>query len=951
MRIRSLAIALSAPVLIAQVLPKRPQILVDVDLFQAVMADDARALQRALAAGANPNGKEPSGLTPLFFCALHGDGYQLASQLIRAGSRVEGLQIDGARISPATVAVATLNYPLLRVLQQAGADLKQVDEEGRNLLHVAASAPDSEFRAARKAHGRAAETLECLLKIGLPLDGMNRAGFSPLTRALADGQAEIAQALLEHGASIQVRPSTELPPILRAAQLGHPGLLRALLAKGADPKVQDSKGATALSLLTEAPDVAPPELMEAFLVLVQAGLNPRSFPTRRPTLLHRFIENKEANGHVLATVLDAGLDVDALDAAGRSHLCVALSKGQREIVHLLLDRGASLAPRGGKPPLLEATQGRDLDMIRLLLDRGADPDSADPGGQTAAMAAARNGDWQSRSLKLLLEYGADPRRTDAEGQGLLHYAASQNSTGDTVKILLEKGLSVLAADKEGRTPLHVAAEKGAYATLQLLLNDPKAALNGRDVQGRTPLVYATMDNYYGTRVLELLHSRGASLDPPKGELLPTALLEAIEKGHVQNAQWLLSRGADPARVDARGRTPLRLAVEKGQFQIVQEMLRRNGPKDAVLAGELLVLAAQQGQAEVVRLLLDWGGNPNTSRSEDGVTPLLAACQIVSPEIVKLLLVGGAKADALSRDGRTAFMHLGIKNNSPEAGRINNCWEMLQKAGVDIRAKDLNGETALFQALRLGAPGMEMAKGLIAAGLDPKVRDKNGKPPLPPSLLLVLDKPDTCRQWLGMGADPNERIQGQWPILVVALARRNWESARLLIDHGSNIHASDSNEVEPFGYAAAYAPEELLRLLIRKGAHLSHRDKDADTPLGEALFNGNRANVKILIEAGARAGDAFRGDWSAFALLLKDNPQEAVALLRTKDEAERSKGDRALVGIWTYGALAAAVINDDSESLSRAKKLGLDFGILPRKAIPLLELAELIGKRKAAAVLE
>jgi len=50
-------------------------------------------------------------------------------------------------------------------------------------------------------------------------------------------------------------------------------------------------------------------------------------------------------------------------------------------------------------------------------------------------------------------------------------------------------------------------------------------------------------------------------------------------------------------------------------------------------------------------------------------------------------------------------------------------------------------------------------------------------------------------------------------------------------------------------------------------------------------------------------------------------------------------------------LAAAVINDDSESLSRAKKLGLDFGILPRKAIPLLELAELIGKRKAAAVLK
>lgn len=76
---------------------------------------------------------------------------------------------------------------------------------------------------------------------------------------------------------------------------------------------------------------------------------------------------------LLRTLLDAGAEVDAANVQGATPLCLALEQRNSAAARLLLDRGATVHVRGTAPPLFIAAQNRDLEMVRLLLSRGADP--------------------------------------------------------------------------------------------------------------------------------------------------------------------------------------------------------------------------------------------------------------------------------------------------------------------------------------------------------------------------------------------------------------------------------------------------------------------------------------------------------------------------------------------------------------------------------------------------
>ena len=118
----------------------------------------------------------------------------------------------------------------------------------------------------------------------------------------------------------------------------------------------------------------------------------------------------------LRTLLDedAAL-VDATAADGFRPLALAAFFGHEEGVRLLLERGADVGARGTgeiRTTALEAASSADDTAIaRVLLDAGADPRSAQPGGVTPLHAAAQN---RNRELyDLLVERGADPgARTD-----------------------------------------------------------------------------------------------------------------------------------------------------------------------------------------------------------------------------------------------------------------------------------------------------------------------------------------------------------------------------------------------------------------------------------------------------------------------------------------------------------------------------------------------------------
>ncbi|GAA4202494.1 hypothetical protein GCM10023074_37430 [Microbispora amethystogenes] len=167
-------------------------------------------------------------------------------------------------------------------------------------------------------------------------------------------------------------------------------------------------------------------------------------------------------------------------AQGTTPLYRASAGGHHEIVRLLLDHGADPDRPSGGPeeglPLCAAACWDHAATVQALLDGGADPDAAEEGGWTPLLWAAANGNLESADV--LLDAGADPDLPDEDGDTPLTLAALFGAYG-IVWSLLEHGADPAAPGWDGATPLEIAARLAA-ADLETVLRDDAAARLGRE---------------------------------------------------------------------------------------------------------------------------------------------------------------------------------------------------------------------------------------------------------------------------------------------------------------------------------------------------------------------------------------------------------------------------------------------------------------------------------------
>ena len=229
------------------------------------------------------------------------------------------------------------------------------------------------------------------------------------------------------------------------------------------------------------------------------------------------------------------------------------------------------------------------------------------------------------------------------------------TTGDVeaVRSALAGGADPNAPDESGCTPLCRTVSAGVDAPLSMhlevirLLVGSGAKIDAPSPGGDTPLLLSLRKGRSFTEVTELLLELGAD---PNGSG-PTGFsgkmsdgecplnAAAREPASVRQLELLLSRGADVRLRDGTGRSPLESAV--------------TSPHPSV---------------EKVRLLLDAGADVNETFSlweEEGVTPLMAAAALGSPDLIRLLLDRGALAALSSRSGLRA------RDYALRAGREEN----------------------------------------------------------------------------------------------------------------------------------------------------------------------------------------------------------------------------------------------------------------------------------------
>ncbi|WP_246846809.1 ankyrin repeat domain-containing protein [Leptospira barantonii] len=219
-------------------------------------------------------------------------------------------------------------------------------------------------------------------------------------------------------------------------------------------------------------------------------------------LIAKIKQNDTTNARKL---IQDGADVN-FDYYGRSPLGYAIEKGNIEIVQLLLEKGADANSEFDREPMLIHAQRvggiPDLDIhlkiIRLLVEKGkANLEiSSSSGGNNRPLHEAVSlfgSEHKYEYAKYFIENGADVNAKNDDGQTPLHlvtYFAEDKK--EIMKLLLKHGAKINSKNNQGQTPLHIAARMNRPWVVKYFLSQG-ANQNIKDKSGKTPFEYETAD--------------------------------------------------------------------------------------------------------------------------------------------------------------------------------------------------------------------------------------------------------------------------------------------------------------------------------------------------------------------------------------------------------------------------------------------------------------------------
>jgi len=275
-----------------------------------------------------------------------------------------------------------------------------------------------------------------LIAGGADVHAKSKGGFTPLSFAARRGDVESARLLLEKGADPNETAPGGLNVLLLATDSGREAFAIFLLEHGANPNSADRDGLTPLHIALRSG---------------MSALHGVQHDPRYGELSLNYLFRPTMSGLVKA-LLEHGANPNA-----------QIAKGSRKSPSSASDR-PKIGLAGATPFLLSAGAA-EVEIMRALLDKGADPKLTSEDKTTPLMAAAGVGLSENRSaagearaleaVKLLVELGADPNASNKWGTTAVHGAA-YTGANEIIQYLVEKGASLNVIDQYGQTPLSIA---------------------------------------------------------------------------------------------------------------------------------------------------------------------------------------------------------------------------------------------------------------------------------------------------------------------------------------------------------------------------------------------------------------------------------------------------------------------------------------------------------------
>lgn len=522
-----------------------------------------------------------------------------------------------------------------------------------------------------------------------------------------------------------------------------------------DPQDSNSVVSLAASLHNQAKRDESIKYYKEYLRLEPKASN-RAAVEQQIALLERTPEPLFRNGMLIVMIQEGdAANVAALLTSGadpnykssydsQTPLSAAARKGSLEVVKLLLSRGAkdddgvafiaayetgntdiekllqqaaSPTPKALSRLLSVAIRKGDTARAQSLITSGIDA-----AGLDAALVLAVN-QYVERVevIRLLLDKGARVNQPDLYRTPLMLAAGKGHI--ETVKLLLARGADVNATAKEDITALTIAVQSNNVTVVRLLLTagaDAKAR-NLLYLAAGAPWVAEGDENQEpgptSKEVLQLLLDTGAIAKSPEGD---SALRVA---NSLEKVKLLLAGGANPNTKGSYGSTPLIVAADRGNSQIVEALLSAGADVNAQKPegdSALLVLfkpryrrreiSVEQYPVLVRTLLRAKNINVNT-QNKNGETALMRAVRLGNIESVRLLLGAGANTNAADKVGDTAYL-LAYKNGNTEIEKLLTTAAAPQKTPGSLNA---------FLVAAIAKKDPAKVKELLKQGADPNYR--------------------------------------------------------------------------------------------------------------------------------------------------------------------------------------------------------------------------------------
>ncbi|XP_061190501.1 uncharacterized protein LOC133198422 [Saccostrea echinata] len=711
------------------------------------------------------------------------------------------------------------NVDVFQFLIEKGLDFKSTTNEGKTVLHLSCmngelemckylvnkhseliEISDNDGRTVLHdaAWGGNVDAFQFLIEKGLDFQSTTNKGKTVLHQSCMNGKLEMCKYLVnKHSELIEISDDDEETALHDAALGGNVDVFKLLIEKGLDFKSTTNKGKTVLHQSCMNGKLE----MCKYLVNKHSELIEISDDVGR-TVLHGAAWGGNVN--VFKLLIEKGLDFKSTTNKGKTVLHQSCMNGKLEMCKYLVNKHSELieiSDDDEETALHDAAWGGNVDVFKLLIEKGLDFKSTTNKGKTVLHLSCMNGKL-AMSMFLLSHCPHFLNMKNIDNENALPDAAWGGDV-DLFKFLIEKGLDINSSSRYGKSMLHWSCRNGKLEMSKYLVSKYPDLLRAIDYDG-----------------MNVLH-------------------DAAFGGSVELFEFLIGKGLD---VDSRannGKTVLAWCCRKGK-QAMFKYLNKKYPHFLHLKDDddenVIHDAAFGGNVDLFKFLMEEGFDVK-SKTKGSKTLLhqsckngeLAMCEYlfqIHPELVK----------CIDSDGGN------LLHDSAWGGNVEVFKFVLGK-GLDVNSKTKKGKTVLHQCCMNGE--VHMCKYLTSHYPDLlEHMDSDGESVLHDAafggniylLDFLIDK----------GLDVNRKTNKGKTVLHKCCMNGKVQMCEYLVNHQPQLlTVQDIDGVNALHDAAYGGNTELFKFLLEKGLDVHSKTGNGHTVLHRCCHEGKQAMFDYL----------------------------------------------------------------------------------------------------------